>query len=48
MHNITETYPQIDDGLSLIKAYKEAMVTLLNIIHYIMLAHRLCDTVFMN
>ena len=26
MHNITETYPQIDDRLGLIKACKEAMV----------------------
>ena len=33
MHNITETYPQIDDRLGLIKACKEAMV--LNIIYYV-------------
>ena len=47
MHNITETYPQIDDRLGLIKACKEAMVINI-IIYYIMLAHRLCVTVFMN
>ena len=46
MHNITETYPQIDDRLGLIKACKEAMV--INIIYYIMLIHTLCVTVFMN
>ena len=27
MHNITETYPQIDDRLGLTKACKEVMVT---------------------
>ena len=37
MHNITETYPQIDDRLGLTKY-----------ITYIMLAHRLYVTVFMN